>query len=355
MSAVANGGVARILPAADGQLELFRRYGEHTSGFLAFNREMRCLTGIAADGYVAYRTVGRRQAVQLCGPVTAPEHREALTDEFLAWASRKGRRVTAVQLRREDVVTYAQRGFKVNQLGCAFSVDLEQFTLRGTRFMKLRNKIARARRAGVSIIEIPDLDGAAQLDEIDRRWMRGKGRTVQQLAFLVGERGGRGAAERRILCARKDGSPIAYVTFAPVRGTQRPGRLYDLTRRQPDAPPGTVEMLFTAGIDMVREEGHRWLHLGLTPFVGLGAEHPAPEAQSRAVAAAFGQLAKRGAALYPATSQEAFKRKWSPTLVEPEYVAFQRRPSVGALIGLMRLTGSIPWRPSTCEPTKEQS
>jgi len=354
MSAVAIGADPRVRPPVDDQLELFRRFGEHTSGFLAFNREMRCLTGTAADGYIAYRTVGRRQAVQLGGPVTAPEHRVGLTDEFLAWASRKGRNVTAVQLRREDVVNYAQRGFKVNQLGCAFSVDLEQFTLRGTRFMKLRNKIARATRAGVSIVEVPDLDGAVHLDEIDRRWLRGKGRTVQELAFLVGERGGRGAAERRILCARKDGSPVAYVTFAPVRGTQRPGRLYDLTRRLPDAPPGTIEMLFSAGIDMVRKEGNRWLHLGLTPFVGLGAEHPAPEAQSRTVTAVVGPPGPHRAARSPAARQEAFKRKWSPTLVEPEYIAFQRRPSIGALLGLMRLTGSIPWRATTSELTKEK-
>jgi lysylphosphatidylglycerol synthetase-like protein (DUF2156 family) len=323
-------------------LEQFRRFGEHSSGFLAFNEQMLRRPSARCDGFVAYRPVGR-QLVQLGGAVAPVADRAEVVDEFLAWARAQHRRVTAVQLRAEDVALYADRGFRVNQLGSAYSIDLERFALRGTAFMKLRNKISRARRAGITVTELRDGDDAPELAEIDRAWLRGKGRLVQQLGFLVGERGGLGAPLRRIFRASLDGRPLAYITYAPVLGTDRPGWLYDLTRRRPEAPPGTIELLFLTALEAVRGAGDRWVHLGLTPFVGLDAPHPAPWAQSRALAAVFRQLAVRGQAVYPAATQVAFKRKWAPTVVEPEYIAFQDGPSLGAVLGLMRLTKSIPW------------
>ena len=40
------------------------------------------------------------------------------------------------------------------------------------------------------------------------------------------------------------------------------------------------------------------------------------------------QLAARGAAVYPAATQLAYKEKWAPHAVIPEYVAFQGRASL---------------------------
>jgi lysylphosphatidylglycerol synthetase-like protein (DUF2156 family) len=330
---------ARDWPA----LALLTVHGDHSSGFLTFNRDMRHFRPAGCEGLVAYRPMGRRHLVQLCGPFSAPEHRERVLDEFLARAGEHRRRVAAVQLRPDDTGMYAARGFSVNQLGCSYSIDLEGFSLRGTRFMKVRNKIARARRLGVTVEEVPDRDGAPELDAIDADWLRGKGRHANELAFLIGERGGRGASQRRIFMARLDGRPLAYVTYSPVLGSEAPGWLYDLTRRARDAPPGIIELLFVSALERVRDEGTRWLHLGLTPFVGLDDRHRVPGAESRLVRAFLHQLAERGRLLYSARTQEAFKLKWAPQLIEPEYVAFQGGPSLGAVGGLMRLTRSLPF------------
>ncbi|MDQ3934868.1 MAG: DUF2156 domain-containing protein [Actinomycetota bacterium] len=324
-------------------LALLTVHGDHSSGFLTFNREMRHFRSAGCEGLVAYRPMGRRHLVQLCGPISAPEHREAVLDEFLEWAAAQRRRVAAVQLRPVDAGLYARRGFSVNQLGCSYSIDLERFSLRGTRFMKVRNKIARARRLGVTVEEVPDGDSAPELDAIDADWLRGKGRHANELEFLIGERGGRGASQRRIFLARLDGRPLAYVTYSPVFGSEAPGWLYDLTRRTRDAPPGIIELLFVSALERVRDEGVRWLHLGLTPFVGLDGRHRVASAESRVVSAFLHQLAERGRLLYSARTQEAAKLKWAPHRIEPEYVAFQRGPSLSAVVGLMRLTRSLPF------------
>ncbi len=325
-------------------LEVLRRHGDHPSAFLAYNDETRHYREAGVEGLIAYRP-GRRHIAQLCGPFAPAPDRARLLSSFRDWATAERRRVTAVQLLAGDARLYADHGFAVNQLGASYSIGLDGYALRGTRFMKIRNKLKRAAREGVTVEELRPADlGSAevrsQLAEIDAAWLGDKGTHVQELAFMIGERDGRGRPHRRVFLARHGGRPAAYVTYSPCFG-HRPGWLYDLTRRRPTAPPGTIELLFTTALERMQSEGSPWLHLGLTPFAGLADEHELAGASSRLVRSAVRQLAERGRALYPAASQEAFKLKWCPQVVEPEYIAFDRRVTPGAIWHLLRLTRTI--------------
>jgi lysylphosphatidylglycerol synthetase-like protein (DUF2156 family) len=326
-------------------LDVLTRHGGHSSAFLAFNQDTRHFIADGIDGLVAYRPAGRHCIVQLCGPFVAPGYKVELMHAFRRWADSHRRHVVTVQLRREEASEFAEAGFVVNQLGAAYSIHLDDFSLRGTKFMKVRNKLARARRLGVSVEEIVliDNDRSVRSDElaaVDAAWLRSKGRFAKELTFMIGERDGRGAALRRIFVARQHGEVIAYVTYSPCFG-ERAGWLYDLTRRRPSAPPGTVELIFHTALQCVKGEGHQWLHLGLTPLVGLSPAHEIADVSSRAVQWFMQALGAHGAAIYPAHSQEAFKLKWGPHLIEPEYVAFEHGPSLAAILQLMRMTRAI--------------
>jgi lysylphosphatidylglycerol synthetase-like protein (DUF2156 family) len=328
----------------DGALDCLRRHGDHTSGFLTLNEGTRRYVDPAIDGFVAYRPAGRRHAIQLCGPVANARDRTALLRSFLGWAAGERRRVTAVQLTRGDAELYAEHGFTVNQLGASYSIDLTRFTLRGTRFMRLRNKLKRARRAGVTVREWAadeqqGAEGRGQLAGIDRAWRRSKGALARELAFMVGERGGVGARERRLFVASAEGRALGYVTYSPCFG-QRPGWLYDLTRRRPDAPAGTIELLFLTALEQVADEGCGWLHLGLTPLTQLDRRHELPAA-SAATAWVLRLVARHGQLIYPARTQEQFKLKWAPQAIEPEYIGFLPRVSPAALWHLLRVTRAI--------------
>ncbi|MEO6082255.1 MAG: DUF2156 domain-containing protein [Umezawaea sp.] len=288
-------------------------------------------------GTVAYRR-GRRHVVQLCGPLTGEEHRADLLADFRAWAKRERLRICVVQLSKQDAELYAADGFVVNQLGRTYSVDLERFTTRGGPLAKVRQNIARAKRDGVTVEESTAQDEA--LAAIDARWLRAKGRHVKELDFMIGERGGRGAAHRRIFVASVADRPVAYISYSPAFGS-RPGWLYDLTRRDPDAPVGTIELVNLTALQRFQEEGAAWLHLGHTPFAGLAAENEVPGATSKAVTRVVELIAEHGTFIYPSRTQEAFKRKWAPHVIEPEYVAFENGVSISALWNLLRLTRAI--------------
>ena len=84
----------------------------------------------------------------------------------------------------------------------------------------------------------------ADLDEVYAEWLQARGGLVNRLEFLVGERGEQG----RAVPAHFRGAPVRlgvpYITYYPAYGAW-PGWLYDLTRRRPDAPVGTIELITT--------------------------------------------------------------------------------------------------------------
>jgi lysylphosphatidylglycerol synthetase-like protein (DUF2156 family) len=323
-------------------LDVMRRHADHSSAFLTLNDGTEHYVDPQIDGTVAYRRSGRH-LIQLCDPIAAPEDRPALLESFKTWAAGQKLRITAMQLLRDAAELYARNGFTVNQVGSSYEIDLETFTLRGTRFMKLRNKLKRSKRLGVVVEELDaerrsDPAVEAELEQVDAEWLRGKGRFAKQLEFMVGERGGRGAPLRRVFVARHEGHIVAYVTYSPVFG-HRAGWLYDLTRRLPSSPPGTIELIFHTALEKIQSEGSRWLHLGLTPWVGLEREHEI-DGYNKAARFVIEQLGRHGGGLYPALTQLEFKLKWAPEMT-PEYIAWQGNVTPGAMWQVSRVTGTI--------------
>ena len=322
-------------------------HGDHPSSYLALNGCASHFTAPGIDGLIAYAHAGRRFAVQI-GGVYAPEPQRApLVEAFLAWTRGQGRRVIAAQLLRDDASLYAQRAFSVNQFGSSYSVTLPEFSLKGTRFVKLRNKISRAFREGVRVLELgveapysAELD--ARLAAVDGLWLRNKGAHVKHLRLLVGDRGSVAAPEagRRIFVAERSDEVLGYISYRRTYG-RNAGWMHDLSRRIPNQVPGVLEACNSVAIDRMRHEGSRLLHFGFTPFVGLNAGNEIAHAYGGATGWVLRKLARHGRLVYPAQSQLEYKLKWHPDRVEPEFIAFEDGLSLRGLWSLLRATNAI--------------
>jgi len=311
---------------------------DHPSGFFALSARNTRFTSEGVDGFLAYREQGRHLIV-FGGVHAPPAARRRLLDAFLHLAASRRRRVLVVQVRASQVELFADRGFAVNQLGTSFGLSLRRFSLAGGSRMRLRNKIRRARKAGLRVAEVGcevprDERTFAELRAVSREWLRNKGR---ELEFMVGEIGAPEETMRRIFVAFDASHTIVgFITYVPVWG-EAPGYLHDLTRRLPTAPSGAMELCNAQAIERMIHEGVEYLHFGFTPFVTDGAEH---RSASKLASWLVRRLRRHGAALYPAESQARYKLKWAPDVVEREYLA-ARPISVRGIVDLMVLTRSI--------------
>ncbi|MCQ4118937.1 bifunctional lysylphosphatidylglycerol flippase/synthetase MprF [Rhodococcus tibetensis] len=318
---------------------LVSAYSENPSAFNGLSDRNDYYFGRHCDGVVAYRNRGH-SAVIFGGPICAPEARAALLEEFSAHCASHRRRIVAIQVGEQDADAYAQLGFRLNQIGSSYAVDLRTFGLTGKRFVKLRNKISRARRAGVEVHERVYDDVARDIDRIDTRWLwameHGGDR---ELDFLTGSMGDTLQAHRRLFVAEMAGRPIGYVSYSPSYGA-RTGWLHDLTRRVPTSPPGTMELINVTAMNTFHTEDVRWLHFGFTPFVDLSPANDV-ERSSPIMKWAIGMIAEHGSALYPGRSQVEYKTKWGTEPASAEYIAFRGMLSPLDMVNALRVTGVV--------------
>jgi lysylphosphatidylglycerol synthetase-like protein (DUF2156 family) len=317
----------------------FADFVDHPSGYLATAPRNTLFVRPGREGFVAYRRHGRYR-LNLGGVQAAADAREPLLRAFLDDARAQGDRVVAVQVRHEQVALFRRHGLAASQLGSSYALDLGGFSLAGGARLKLRNKIARARRAGVVAVELGrdrpfSAAGWRAVEQVSRAWLGAK--HAPELDFLVGELGAPGERERRVFLAEQDGRALGFITYVPAWGA-RPGWLHDLTRRLPGAPPGVMELVNATAALRFAGEGAPFLHFGLTPFV---VDEDEPDADSRALARVI-RLLGRHAFVYPARSQADYKLKWAPDVIEREWIAFDR-VSLGAVWALLAATRALPW------------
>jgi lysylphosphatidylglycerol synthetase-like protein (DUF2156 family) len=313
---------------------------EHPSGYLALSSRNRMFVVDGIPGFISYRKKGKH--LWLFGGVHARSaDAGTLLDRFLGFAKENRQRVAAVQVRESQVDLFASRGFTVNQLGSTYAVSLKGFSLGGGPKMQLRNKIQKARRLGLKVVELGkdvprDPTWFAKMEEISKLWLETKGK--RELDFMVGEIGGPDDRDRRIfLVLDSNENLIAFISYVPVWGNERPGYLHDLTRRRPDAPSGAMELCNAEAIARLKDEGVKYLHFGFTPFIIDGEKSPS---SSPLINRVIQWLRRYGQKIYPADSQAAYKMKWGTDVIEREYVA-ARPISFRAVFDLLLLTRSV--------------
>ena len=149
---------------------------------------------------------------------------------------------------------------------------------------------------------------------------------------MIGERSGPADRFRRLFVAEQDGQVLGYISFSPVYGS-RPGWLHDLTRRRPDAPPGVMELIVAETMDRLRPRmapaptpGRAGCTSDSPRSSAWTSEHRVADSRSPPSMPCIGLLARHGEKLYPAADQVAYKLKWRPHLVQPDYLAFHGRP-----------------------------
>ncbi len=320
------------------------RYSDHPSAYLVMNEKTQHFSDPRYKGFIGFRSWGD-YVFQICNCISPIDQRQALLQAFCDYFHHRGKKICVLQLQKIDISLYQRLGFRINQLGTSYTLDLMNFRLAGTRFMNLRNKIHHSIRQGVTVVEVGreiprNGDLFNELQHITGEWLTRKGRGKKLLEFLVGELGNPQDLKRRIFVAIQQNKIVAFVTYVPCFGAFA-GVMHDLSRSSTEAAAGTMELINYTAIERFRDEHIPYLHFGLTPCVGISPSTDCVTDHSKVLSRVLNLIAQYGHQIYPAKSQMQYKLKWGVQLQFPEYVAFEGTFHLGTLWALLRLTHAV--------------
>jgi phosphatidylglycerol lysyltransferase len=316
------------------------RYGINSTSYVLLEGPKQYFTSPRVDGFLAYQI---RAGVAVIGgdPVCSCRQAPELIRDFAA--AMTGCPVGAYQVTPHMRDAFQEAGFNDIQIGKEAIFDLSRFSLAGGLMELVRAATNKARREGVVVSEHrPFALGAGavnhELRAISAEWLRSKGE--HEFGFLLGSLALEQRSAKRYFIARSGagaGRIEGFIVCEPIYG--RNGYYLDVTRRRLDAVRGTMELLTTEILRLLRAEGYEMASMGLAPLALLDdpdlRRHPRLTSLMRFVY-------QRVNNNYDFKLLYRYKAKYHPHAWEPRYLCFnQKRLTLRTLYAVIQVRNGI--------------
>jgi len=291
------------------------------------------------DGAIIYGEFGR---VWLAAgdPLAPTEDMAELARQFAAFAKRQGRAIAFVPASAEFARSVVPKDFTAVKVAAAPYFDLKTWNPRGDCAKKMRAGVNQARRAGVAVEVICDVDEALRKEtaQLCMRWL-GARRAATTFGWLVALDPFLHHQHKKYFAARVGGKLVGFLAASPV-----PARhcwyLEDVLR-QPDAPQGTADLLVVEALAHVKAEGAALATLGTAPLATDGADD-VPKGEHRVTELAIRAASRRLGAFYNFEGLRRFKGKFVPSWWESEYALGQGGVAMPSRVGHAIVRALVP-------------
>lgn len=298
-------GCADPQALAEAETVLYR-YGGSEFAHLLFLGDKSLLWAPGHEAFIQYRRI-RDRLIALGDPCGAPHAFDAAIIAFRDFADLHDLTPCFYEVSEQHVHRYHDAGFALFKLGETALVSIATFTTGGRRGESLRHSINRARREGAAfaLLEQP-LDAAtwAQLRAVSDSWLAE--RHVAEKGFSLGSYNEAYLRRSAVAVIRVRQQIVAFASLMPDYGS-RTVMSVDLMRHQPEAPPGTMDLLFVELILHAGTQGYQYFNLGMAPLGGVGETRYA-RAGERIARLAY----EYGNRLYNYKGLRSFKDKYHP-------------------------------------------
>ena len=311
----------RRLPDPTGELlRLQTLYGYNAHSLVSIAPGAMLWSTPEIDGAIIYSEFGR---VWLAAgePLAPAEDKSELARQFAAHARRNNRVVAFVPATTSFACSIESQDFSAVKVGAAPYFELKTWNPRGDSAKKMRAELNQARRAGVTVELLKEIDNEVEQEvaELCLRWL-GNRRAATSFGWLVALDPFRHADHKKFFLARADGKLVGFLAASPMPA--RKGWYLEDVLREPEAPAGTATLLVFEALQALKKDGAELATLGTAPLANDGpdeisTEHPV-------VARALQIAAKRFSGFYNFEGLRRFKSKFVPSWWESEYVVAQR-------------------------------
>jgi phosphatidylglycerol lysyltransferase len=281
--------------------------------WLALLGDKHVLLHEGGAGFVMYGIEGRSW-IAMGDPVGPPEVRRELAWRFRELADQHGGRASFYEVTADDLPVYLDLGLVLRKLGEEARVPLPDFSLEGGRRARLRNARNRMLREGCVFEVLPAEAVPPLLDDLEAisdAWLARK--NTREKRFSLGCFDREYLTRTPLAVIRRGERIMAFANVWPSGG--RAELSVDLMRYGADAPPATMDALFTELMLWGRQAGYQWFSLGMAPLSGFQHHRLAP-LWNRLGALLF----RYGEHFYNFQGLREFKEKFEPVW-EPRYLA----------------------------------
>lgn len=262
--------------------------------------------------FVMYAVSGRA-CVAMGDPVGPPASAAELVWDFCELCDQHGTWPVFYEASAAALPLYLDAGLTPLKFGEEGRVRLETFSLDGSARKQQRYIVRAVERDGGAFAVHPAADVPQLLPElraISDTWLGEK--HTREKGFSLGRFDPAYLAELPVAVVRWQGRIVAFANLWCAGAHEEVAP--DLMRYVRAAPPSVMEYLFLRLILWAKEQGYRWLNLGMVPLAGLEARAAAPF-WNRVGALAF----RYGEHFYNFQGLRQFKSKFDPEW-RPKYL-----------------------------------
>ncbi len=297
--------------------EIIEKYGRDPSDPFTLLTDKRYFFHTSGEGFVAYAS-WREMAVALADPICAPEIRQELIDQFVAFCRTQDWTPLFYGTGHEHRGLYEQANLITFKVGEDARIPLADFSLAGGKFQNLRTARNKAKKEGLTFRWYDPSQGVdhgleAQLHLLSDAWLNSKSggeMTFDLGSFSLADIRKRGCA----LILMPDGKVECFATWIPYgNGT---GRTLDLMRGR-GSPGGIMDFLILESIDHFKTENVTEISLGSAPLANTEPDPTQLSRQERSVKIIFDHFDR----FYRYKSLFDFKRKYHPAW-QGRYLAY---------------------------------
>jgi pimeloyl-ACP methyl ester carboxylesterase len=303
-------------------LKLHQSCGYNAHALVALTPGIRSWTSTDAKGAVAYNEFGKVWLVP-GDPLATADDVAQVTGGFLRAARAQGR-VVGFMPATEQFAKHSRRlGLRAIRIGSAPYFDLATWAPRGDRAKKARAGVNQARRAGVRVTEVLEIDErlVRETARVCKSWLTTR-RSAIGFAWLFSIDLFQHQERKKYFTARDaNGRLVGFLAASPIPA--RDGWYLEDVLRGKNAPNGTTELLVVEVLELLAREGAKLATLGTAPMAMEGAVDSEVH-DSRVLSRVTRLVATCFSVFYNFDGVRRFKTKFAPSWWESEYVLISR-------------------------------
>jgi len=326
-------------------LKLHELCGYNAHALVGIAPGIRSWTCADTQGAVAYNEFGKVWLVP-GDPIASAENLAPVTEGFLRQARAEDRVVGFMPVTERFAKHSGNLGLRAVKIGSAPYFDLATWAPRGDRAKKARAGVNQARRAGVHVAEVVDVDERFVRETacLFKSWQTTR-RSAIKFSWLFSVDVFQHKERKKYFTARDaHGKMVGFLAASPIPA--RDGWYLEDVLRAKNAPNGTNDLLVVEVLELLKSSGAKLATLGTAPMAMEGPSDP-DVYNSRVL----GKIARVVAALfsffYNFEGVRRFKTKFAPSWWESEYVLISKELTAPPRIIRAFVHAIVPAGPAT--------